>query len=450
MVAHRRGAWLCTGICCVAMFSLGGCGTKKSADGGADVAGDRPASEDRYDAPADAPTTDAPMDAAADLRDAAADLSEAGRDASDAASPDGAPGDGGAGRCPIVHIPPVTITVDAILADMDGDGHLDIVALLHDGRVGIYRGDGRRSFAAPAVYDTTPDIMNNRYLQTIAAGDVDSDGKLDLAVVTASGRIAVLLAQAGGGFAASQLGPVGSQESSDHIAIADFDGDGHPDIAQTVGPGVTNQHTVGFWWGTGGGAFLPRVHVPACTSPVHLRVIDANEDGRPDLVVGCYSASSRVLINGGGRGFTAAGAGAIPFGSVRFDTADGDLNGDGHVDLVFPDYASKQVRVFLGDGAGQFSAPTGLLAKPPAEPFAAALGDFDGDGRADLVIGDFTPQQLYFYSGTGDGHLQASTSIAVPGSGNAVAVADIDGDGIDDIVSDDWDKGIDVLFGPCP
>jgi len=446
MVARAPGSGLWIGLCCVTMFGLGACATKQSADAARDVAADlddTPIDAPPSDVPIDAPLPDVP-DAPVDLRDATAERTEASGDAPDAAGPDGPAPDGPGGKCTIVHLAPVQEPVDTILADVDGDGHLDIVTAEQIGSISVYRGDGHRSFAAGENYATTSSIMASHYLNSVAAGDVDGDGKVDLVGNTIYGVVGLLLTGSGSGFVATQLAAAQS-DTSNHVAVADLDGDGHLDIAQP-----TYSHgNVGIWWGTGGGAFLPRVTAPGCTYPIHLTVIDANEDRHPDLVVGCYGGSSRVLINDGSRGFSATGTFAA--GGIYRAPAAGDLNGDGHVDLAFADFFFKEVQVYLGDGTGKFSAPTGLLQKPPAmSPYATAMGDFDGDGRVDVVVGDPSLKQLYFYSGTGDGHLQSPKVLSLPMAGNNVAAADIDGDGIDDLVSDDWDSGIDVLFGPCP
>lgn len=224
--------------------------------------------------------------------------------------------------------------------------------------------------------------------------------------------------------------------------LADLDGDGYGDIAVPIVNGPTS---LGIYWGTGGGAFSARDDQTICTNATRAQVIDANEDGRPDLAIGCLSSSSQVLINQGNRKFTAS---ALFGSSQAMGLATGDLNHDGHADIVLPDRGFKQLIVYLGDGHGNFTVPTGLIAATSASPEGAAMGDLDGDGNADIVLSDSELQTtLNFYHGTGDGHFQAAQKLPSVLRSPNMEIRDVDGDGYQDLMVI---NGPNILYGPCP
>jgi hypothetical protein len=103
--------------------------------------------------------------------------------------------------------------------------------------------------------------------------------------------------------------------------------------------------------------------------------------------------------------------------------------------------------VYLGDGHGAFTVPTGLLAATATQSFTAAMGDLDGDGNADLVLGDLVVPRIAFYHGTGDGHFQAAQQLPMTTQSNTLTIGDVDGDGFQDLMTG---NGPQILYGPCP
>lgn len=354
--------------------------------------------------------------------------------------PGGGATDAGPGvRCASVRLGATRATRDAILVDVDGDGRLDIVTAETDGHTAIFRQNGWRSFAAPLAYEI--DAPSGLYEEAVAAADLNEDGIVDFAAADGYGRVGLVLSGIGGWTTTAITDPV-SNDVPD-IAVADFDGNGHLDIVTPL----YDSTNVAFRWATGPAMFSPRANQPSCNQPDRLIAFDANEDKRPDLFVGCIGGASQVWINSGNRTFTTT----TLYDTFKLETAAvGDLNHDGHADLVMPDVRFSRVIVELGDGKGGFSAPTGLETTTKANPQAAVLGDFDHDGNVDLLLGHASDLNVMFYAGTGDGHFQSGQ--AIPTSWNVItfAAADIDGDGIDDFVATNWGHGLTVYFGPCP
>jgi hypothetical protein len=342
-------------------------------------------------------------------------------------------------RCTILQLGTGRQTEDGIIRDFDGDGRLDIITAEADSHTAVFRQTAPRTFADPDVYD-----FPNLYEFAVEVADLNEDGILDFAVSDGYGQTGLLISGPSG---ARTLTVMGTNLSTIHhdIAIADFDHDGHLDVVVPV----YNSGMLGFYWANGPGTYLPRADQATGKEPIRFSVIDANEDGLPDLAVASFGAASQIHINNGDRTFTST---ALYQTSASAGLATGDVNNDGHVDLVFPDSGYKRIVVLLGDGHGGFTQPTGLTTTTQTSPFSAALGDFNHDGNLDVVVGYRNYRQVLIYLGTGDGHFQSGqpTAIAVTQDVTSITAGDIDGDGYDDFVATNQDKGLTVVFGPCP
>jgi subtilisin family serine protease len=111
----------------------------------------------------------------------------------------------------------------------------------------------------------------------------------------------------------------------------------------------------------------------------------------------------------------------------------GDLNRDGHAEVVVADRGAALVSVFTGNGDGTLGTRRDYATGDG--PVSVALGDVDGDGRLDVVTADFDANTVSILRGNGDGTLGARTALAVGARPRGVAIADLDGDGRSDIVT---------------
>jgi len=228
------------------------------------------------------------------------------------------------------------------------------------------------------------------------------------------------------------------------IAAADFNGDGFQDIAI----GNSYSATISIFLGMGNGKFSAAapLTLPSNCSAAYLTARSFTGAASPDLLAICALGDVLVLPNTGSGTFGAviststpnpAWVGNLLLGSIH--PAIADFNGDGHLDIALPTFGLLNLAgswsLLLGKGDGSFQTPAplpfvGLI------PTSLAAGDFNGDGKPDLVAGYFSGSSfLEFAVGNGDGTFRATSSIILPVSaGSLILVADVNGDGNLDLV----------------
>lgn len=226
------------------------------------------------------------------------------------------------------------------------------------------------------------------------------------------------------------------------LQVGDFSGDGRLDIATVNG-------TVSVLRGNGDGTFQPARTSPASSFPLSQAVGDFNGDGFDDLATSDQDPAGHdldVLLSRGDGTFHAPIK--IDVGPIvnAFVTA-GDFNGDGKPDLAvlgdvvnYDDSYTNDVNILLGIGDGSFSGPiTSLVGSGPSNDYgwAAFVGDFNGDRKADLLVD--SPGRGALMLGDGQGRLASQGWNATLG---AAAVGDVNGDGKLDLV-----RGGSVLLG---
>lgn len=324
-----------------------------------------------------------------------------------------------------------------VVADLDGDAHLDlVVAVPDDDAVAILRGRGDRTFAASLRYPTGTAPKH------AAVADLDGDGVLDLVTANQdsdSGQdVSVLLGRASGGFDPALH--FGACQNPHYVAVGDFDGDGAPDLSVAC----WGQDEIAVLMGVGDGTFDPMTLHFSGSSPHALVTADFDGDGNLDIAVANLGASNLGVHRGRGDGTFDPVVGHT-VGSSPHGIAVGDLNGDGVPDLVSANQASDDVSVLLGLGDGSFTRSE--YATGPV-PKGVAIGDLDGDGILDLITANThgnhpsgaDPTSLSVLLGTGDGYA-APIAFASNLTPFAVALADLDDDGYLDVASANWHSG---------
>ena len=276
-----------------------------------------------------------------------------------------------------------TVPYDIVTADFNADGKADVATIVGSGII-VQFGNGDGSFGPATGYPMT--------VSSIIAADLNGDGYPDLVTgFVLTNSAAVLLNKGDGTFYPATEYTVQGAGSNLALAIGDVNGDGKPDMA--IASLTSSGNVIAFLPGNGDGTFGAPVYTPAGPTGAIVGVAlgDLNGDGKPDVVIdeGIISVS---LGNGDGTfaapnsfkptNASAAGDAYTPVGGEGTPgIAIVDVNGDG-----IPDIGSNStglLQVFLGNGDGtlqqSFVYPYGGYST------ALALTNFNGDGRVDLV-----------------------------------------------------------------
>jgi hypothetical protein len=227
-------------------------------------------------------------------------------------------------------------------------------------------------------------------------------------------------------------------------AVGDFNRDGHQDVAAVN----YYSNSVSVMMGNGTGTLAPKVDYPVVNTPRCVAVGDFDGDGIQDLAVANSGAGSNAKVS------VLLGTGTGTFNpSVNYTTANqpnflaiGDFNKDGKQDLVTANYAATSISVFLGNGNGTFAAKVDYTTGN--SPVSVSIGDLNADGNQDVVATNLSSSTVSIFMGTGTGTFSPKVDLAT-GTGPASSVIeDFNADGIQDlIVANSSSNNLSVFIG---
>ncbi|MFP5039383.1 FG-GAP-like repeat-containing protein [Parasediminibacterium sp. JCM 36343] len=351
------------------------------------------------------------------------------------------------------------------IADIDGDGNADMVVLNRaTNTFAILKNTstvGKTAFAAKVDFatDSTP--------SAIAIGDLDGDGKQDIVITSLfANKIAVYKNTATKGVInASSLGAKVNFISDTlsmptGVAIGDLDGDGKPDIAvaNSYSNTVSVLRNIAKTGIIDSSSFAPAVDFTTGLGPSSVAIADLNGDNKLDLIVSNLNAKTISVFKNTTTGdsiTTASFAKKIDFsvGTCPYTLATGDLNGDGKLDIVVANQTTNTISILTNKvNAGKIDSAAFAakfdLPSYGSSPYSVSVGNIDSDTLPDIVVANLVSNNIAVIKNVYTAGILSAASFAkgVPiATGNypfSAAIADIDGDGQADLAVPNYGKNV--------
>jgi hypothetical protein len=317
-----------------------------------------------------------------------------------------------------------------LVQDVTDDGHPDVLTVNYWGNnLLLSAGTPSGELDEPELITHGPQNSGSASSPMVAA-DLDDDGRTDIAMFR-SEQLTLFSRNPADHFEQKSSSPWSGYVTG--LAAGDLNEDGRLDLASSEGWSGTVRVRLGL----GGGDFGPSDATNVGDWPSDVHIADVNRDGHLDLVALLYSEQSVAILDGRGDG-TFAPPRSVSIEGSALNMQLGDLNSDGFTDLAL--MFRGKVAVLLADGAGSFEPQVDYRNVTPNDSSGSsgpgtALADFDGDGRLDLAVTEdgedagTAYSRLVILRGRGDGTFLEPMRYPTAVSPYGLAAGDLNGDG---------------------
>ncbi len=354
------------------------------------------------------------------------------------------------------------------VGDVNNDGYPDIAAAHGFKTVGLYFNNGDQSFTAEHIFsETWWNVAENIGATSIALGDLDLDGNLDMVIPIYGNHYGAHMVQLyrGVGDGTFELWPVDGYNALTDLEgvnqdgvddgiivaggaanpmfplIADFNGDGLPDV---VVSGNNGSWSVDVLTQSTNQEFSVTDINPAGQNPQFMALGDFNEDGYADVVAGALYTGVLVFLNNADGTGTLHKEGGVYLSPFHHYVITGDFNGDGHDDIASHGIYDANVSILYGDGTGHFPSSANFAVSGKEGYLAAA--DMDNDGDSDLVVASTSTKSVDLLLNDGNGNFSSPQSTVLDAAPWGIVAADFDQDGFVDVAVTRADNTVQVLW----
>jgi len=347
--------------------------------------------------------------------------------------------------------------VDIEAADLNNDGWKDIISAIEG---------GAKAAGYVVSLNSSGNFTDNRFFtmgqftNDMMIGDIDKDGKTDISAID-RGTLQVMVQRNHGSGVLPNRNFYPTADLTAYLDAADIDHDGDLDLISSGGGFTAVSVPVGVMKNNGNGVFSQNILYTACLGGISAKFKDLNNDSFPDI----YFATGRN--NQGCNGYnihTALNLGDGTFGPRTTWTMNGcgwfemdaaDMNNDNYNDLIVTEplgcagvpLSARRIFISLNLGNGSFASPIIVVTEP--SPMPLVTGDFNRDGKMDIITGHVNSVAVHL--GLGNGNVQLPATVYTIGQdATDIATADFNNDNKLDIATSDANNptpGMSVLLG---